>query len=263
MTTKGRARAASLLLVVLASAPVLFGTGAGSAWAQGETSSTTEPTTTSTSLPPSTSSTTTSTTLPPTTTTTAHATTSTTHESTTTTHPTTTTTRATSSSSSTPWGWIVLAVVLVLAAILVALLIGRSRRQGREVDWQRSVRPALTAAELARDLVLSQTENDDAQRRANVSVQVDEAVDGLERAAASAPDDRSRNMATRSAESLRGLAFAVEADHLMRSGGEHPTGEQLAAAAAARRNRAAELEANLLELRAAVTPPVANGRRPG
>ncbi len=45
----------------------------------------------------------------------------------------------------------------------------------------------------------------------------------------------------------------------MRSGGEHPTGEQLAAAAAARRNRAAELEANLLELRAAVTPPPAKG----
>jgi hypothetical protein len=65
----------------------------------------------------------------------------------------------------------------------------------------------------------------------------------------------------RCADSLRGLAFAVEADHLMRSGGEHPTGEQLAAAAAARRNRAAELEANLLELKAAVAPPV-NGRRP-
>ncbi len=261
MTTKGCARAAGLLLAVLASAPLLLGVGAGTAWAQGETT-TTEVTTTSTSAPPSTSSTTTTTTLAPTTTTTAHPTTSTTHEPTTsTTHPTTTTTRASSTSSSTPWGWIILAVVLVLAAILVAVLIARSRRQGREVDWQRSVRPAVTAAELARDLVLSQTDNDDAQRRASVSVQVEEAVEGLERAADTAPDDLSRNMAARSAESLRGLAFAVEADHLMRSGGEHPTGEQLAAAAAARRNRAAELEANLLELKAAVAPPV-NGRRP-
>ena len=67
-------------------------------------------------------------------------------------------------------------------------------------------------------------------------------------------------MCTRCAESLRGLAFAVEADHLMRSGGEHPTGEQLAAADAARRNRSAELAANLLELRSAVTPPATNGR---
>jgi hypothetical protein len=65
-------------------------------------------------------------------------------------------------------------------------------------------------------------------------------------------------MCTRCAESLRGLAFAVEADHLMRSGGEHPTGEQLAAADAARRNRSAELAANLLELRAAVTPQPTN-----
>src|SRR5580704_15567158 len=253
MTTKGCRRAATVLLLALASVPILVGTGAGTAWAQGETTTTTEATTTTTTTAPPT----TTTTLPPSTTTsTTQQATTTTHESTTTTtHPTTTTTRATSSSSSTPWGWIILAVVLVLAVILVALLIGRSKRQGREADWQRAVRPALTAAELARDLILSQTENDDAQRRASVGVQVDEAVEGLERAAESAPDELSRNMCTRSAESLRGLAFAVEADHLMRSGGEHPTGEQLAAADAARRNRSAELAANLLELRSAVTLP--------
>jgi hypothetical protein len=258
MMTKGCRRAATVLLLTLASVPILVGTGAGTAWAQGETTSTTEATTTTTTTAPPT----TTTTLPPSTTTsTTHQVTTTTHESTTTTttHPTTTTTRATASSSSTPWGWIILAVVLVLAVILVAVLIGRSKRQGREADWQRAVRPALTAAELARDLILSQSENDDAQRRASVGVQVDEAVEGLERAAESAPDELSRNMCTRSAESLRGLAFAVEADHLMRSGGEHPTGEQLAAADAARRNRSAELAANLLELRSAVTPPATDG----
>jgi len=121
--------------------------------------------------------------------------------------------------------------------------------------WQRSVRPAVTAAELARDLVLSQSEHDDAQRRASVAAQVDDAVNGLERAAASAPDDVSRNLSERSAESLRGLAFAVEADHLMRSGGENPTGEQLAAADQARRHRRTELESALAELKAAVNPP--------
>jgi hypothetical protein len=124
--------------------------------------------------------------------------------------------------------------------------------------WQRSARPAVTAAELARDLVLSQTENDDAQRRASVAAQVDDAVDGLERAAASAPDDATRALSERSAESLRGMAFAVEADHLMRSGGESPTGEQLAAAAEARRHRRSELDAALAELKALVSPP-----RPG
>jgi hypothetical protein len=145
-------------------------------------------------------------------------------------------------------------VVIVLAAILVALLITRTRRQGREADWQRSAGPAVAAAELARDLVLSQTDADDQQRRASVGVQVDEAVTGLERAATTAPDDAGRALATRAADSLRGLAFAVEADHLMRSGGQHPTGDQLASADAARRNRATELRAALEQLKAAIVP---------
>jgi hypothetical protein len=145
-------------------------------------------------------------------------------------------------------------VVIVLAAALVGLLIARTRRQGREAEWQRSVGPAIAAAELARDLVLSQTEADDPQRRASVGIQVDEAVAGLERAAAAAPDEASSALCTRCAESLRGLAFAVEADHLMRSGGEHPTGDQLASADAAKRNRSAELAAALADLKAAITP---------
>jgi hypothetical protein len=116
------------------------------------------------------------------------------------------------------------------------------------------VLPAVTAAELARELVLSQSDADDNQRRATVAAQVDEAVDGLERAAASAPDDAHRALCTRSAESLRGLAFAVEADHLMRSGGQTPSGAQLASADAARRNRAAELQAALDDLKVAIAP---------
>jgi hypothetical protein len=135
----------------------------------------------------------------------------------------------------------------------VALLIARNRRQGRAADWRRAVGPAVTAAELARELVVSLTATDDPQRRADVSVQVDEAVSSLERAAASAPDEASRALCARCAESLRGLAFAVEADHLLRSGGGHPTGEQLAAADAARRNRSAELDAGLRELKAAAS----------
>ena len=144
--------------------------------------------------------------------------------------------------------------MIVLAIVLVALLIARSRKQAEAADWRRTVRPAITAAELARDLVLSQTENDDQQRRAHVAVQVDEAVEGLERAAASAPDDVTRGMCTRCAESLRGLAFAIEADHLMRSGGEHPTGDQLASADAARRHRSSELDEALFDLKSALAP---------
>lgn len=112
--------------------------------------------------------------------------------------------------------------------------------------------PAITAAELARDLVQSQTPTNGAERRANVNAQVDAAVTSLERAAASAPDERLAALCSRGAKSLRGHAFAVEADHLMRSGGEHPTGAQLASADAARRNRAAELEAAGGELKEAL-----------
>lgn len=107
---------------------------------------------------------------------------------------------------------------------------------------------------MARELILSQTNNDDAQHRATVGVQVDDAVEGLERAAAAAPDETHRSLSMRCADSLRGLAFAVQADHLMRSGGQTPTGEQLASADSARRHRAAELTAALEDLKLAIAP---------
>ena len=228
--------------------PLQLGVFAANAGAQDTSTTSTAPPATTTTAPV----TTTTTTAPATTTTSPAVTTTTHHATTTTTHPTTTTTTAKSSSSTSPWGWVLLGVVIVLAILLVLLLISRTRRQGRVANWRRLTAPAITAAELARDLVLSQTPTDDAEHRASVTTQVDTAVTGLERAAASAPDEQLAGMCTRCAESLRGLAFAVEADHLLRSGGEHPTGAQLAAADAARRNRAAELESALGELKAAL-----------
>jgi hypothetical protein len=249
-----RARRRAALLIVFTAVPLSFGLLATSAAAQPTTTTTTAPTTTTTSPATTTTAPATTTTVPATTTTAPATTTTRTRPSTTTSQPTTTTTKASTSSSSKTWGWVLLAVAIALAAILVALLIARNRRQGHAADWQRSVGPAVTAAELARELVLSLTSGDDPQRRADVSVQVDEAVASLERAAASAPDQASRALCARCAESLRGLAFAVEADHLLRSGGGHPTGEQLAAADAARRHRAAELDVALRELKAANAP---------
>ena len=244
-----------MVLAFLAAVSLQFGLFTTDAGAQptDTTTTTAPPTTTTTTAPPTTTtSAPTTTTTHHTTTTMTHPTTTTTHHTTTTTHPTTTTTRATSSSSSSPWGWVLLGVVILLAILLVLFLLARTRRKGRVTNWRRLVTPAITAAELARDLVQSQAPTDDAERRANVNVQVDSAVTGLERSAASAPDERLAGMCSRSAESLRGLAFAVEADHLMRSGGEHPTGAQLASADAARRSRAAELDAALGELKAAL-----------
>jgi hypothetical protein len=244
MRSKISCRAAAVVLALSAS-PIILGVVSGPAAAQDTTTTTTAVVTTTTAAP-TTTTTEPSTTAPTTTTTRGRPTTTSSHPS------TTTTTTATTTSSSTPWGWVLLAVVIVLAAILVGLLIARTRRQGRVVGWERSVGPAVTAAELARELVLSQSDADDDQRRATVAAQVDDAVDGLERAADSAPDETHRALSTRSAESLRGLAFAVEADHLMRSGGATPTGEQLASADSARRNRSAELNAALADLKAAI-----------
>ena len=240
-------------LIAIAATPVLLGVPSGSAAAQDTTTTSSAPVTTTTAPPttttvPPTTAPTTTTTLPATTTTRARPTTTTSSSTTTTTPP------ATSTSSAKTWGWILLAVVLALAAMLVGLLIARSRRQGREVDWDRSVLPALTAAELARELVQSLTSEDDEQHRATVGVQVDDAVDGLERAAAAAPDETHRSLCMRCANSLRGLAFAVQADYLLRSGGRTPTGEQLASADSARRNRAAELNTALDDLKVAIAP---------
>ena len=240
-------------VVALTAVPLIIGAFSGSAAAQDPTTTlapvttTTLAPTTTTTVPPTTAPTTT-TTLPSTTTTRVRPTTTTSSSTTTTTTPTKHT------SSSKTWGWVLLAVVIALAALLIGLLIARTRRQGREVDWDRSVVPAVTAAELARELILSQTNADDAQHRATVAVQVDDAVDGLERAGAAAPDETHRALCMRCADSLRGLAFAVEADHLMRSGGQTPTGEQLASADSARRNRSAELNRALEDLKLAIAP---------
>jgi hypothetical protein len=89
---------------------------------------------------------------------------------------------------------------------------------------------------------------------------VDEAAGALEQLAGSAVDESEGALSGRSAESLRGLAFAVEADHLMRSGGENPTGAQLAAADEARRRRQTELDSALGQLKRAITPST-SGRR--
>jgi hypothetical protein len=57
---------------------------------------------------------------------------------------------------------------------------------------------------------------------------------------------------------LRGLAFAIEADRLLRHGAGAPTGAQLAEADAARRDREAELDRAIARL----TSRVARGKKP-
>jgi hypothetical protein len=207
------------------------------------TTTTTVPPTTTT-LPPTT---TTSSTVPPTTTTRPPRTT-TTRAST-----TTTTTAKPASSSQTPWGLIALIIVLVLAIVVVLLLMRGRRRKAREAEWRRMVVPALSDAQLARESLLSANAvSDDAEVRGAVSVQVERAGAALDGAARRPPDPAAGSLASSAAGSLRGLAFAVEADRLLRHGTAAPTGAQLAQADEARRARAAELNTALARLSARI-----------
>jgi hypothetical protein len=226
------------------------------------TTTTTVPTTTTT-IPPTT------TTIPPTTTTSTAPTTTTT----TTTHPvrtttttapatTTTTTPSKATSSKTPWGLIVLIIVLVIAIVLVAVLIRSRRKRGAERQWHRAVVPALSDAQLARESLLSGNAlSDDPQLRGAVEVQVEKAATALERAASSAPDPQAGSLATAAAAALRGLAFAIEADRLLRHGASAPSGVQLAQADDARRARSGELSTALARLSTRIgSTPAASGR---
>jgi hypothetical protein len=210
---------------------------------------TTEPTTTTT-VPPTT------TTEAPTTTTTVPATT-TTEAPTTTTEPATTTTTApltTTTSSSTPWGLIVLIVVLVILIVVIALVLWSRKKRGAEAAWRRTVVPALSDAQLARDALLSgNAESEDPEVRGAVAVQVERAATALDRSVRSAPDEQTGAMASAGAEAVRNLAFAIEADRLLRHGTSAPSGMQLAQADEARRSRGTELNTALARLSARVS----------
>jgi hypothetical protein len=139
--------------------------------------------------------------------------------------------------------------------VLVALLLRSRKRRGIETEWRRSVVPALSDAQLARESLLSgNAESDDPQVRAAVEVQVERAATALERTTAHAPDPQAGTMAGSAASGLRGLAFAIEADRLLRHGTSAPSGAQLAQADEARRARAAELNSALSVLARRVGP---------
>jgi hypothetical protein len=224
-----------------------------------DTTTTTVPVTTTTAPP---------TTLAPTTTTssTAPATTSSRPARTTTTTvpATTTTTRPqTQASSNTPWALIAVIIVLVIAIVVVALLMRSRKRRGVEAEWRRAVVPALSDAQLAREsLAGGNAASEDPEVRGAVAVQVERAAVALDGAARKAPDPEARSMTTSAAGALRGLAFAIEADRLLRHGTSAPTGVQLAQADQARRDRSTELNTALARLSARIgSPPGSSARR--
>ncbi len=209
--------------------------------------------TTTTESPTTSTESTTTTTVAPTTTSTTEAPTTTTTEA-----PTTTTTAPSQpAGSSTPWGWIIGAIVLVVAIVilLVALASARKRREA-EQEWQPIAATALTATQLARDAVLTgSVVPDDPSRLLAVRRQVDGATESLQRAVETAPDDVARRAATSTVDALRGLAFAIESERLLHDRTVAPTGDQLAQADEARRARSADLEMALARLGERIGPP--------
>ena len=219
-----------------------------------DTTTTTVVPTTTTVVPTTTTSSTTTSTTPPTTTTSTSSTTTTTTPTTTTTAP------GTTSTSPTPWGLIALVVVLVLLiGLVVFVMVARNRKSALDA-WRRRALPAVSDAKLAREALLSPSAiSDDAELRGAVAVQVDRASTALERVGSTSPDPAAGGSATTAAGALRGLAFAIEADRLLRHGAAAPTGVQLAQADEARRDRDAELQGALARLQAHVAPPGGKG----
>jgi hypothetical protein len=145
----------------------------------------------------------------------------------------------------------VVAVVLVALVVLLAVLLRRRARRLAATTWRRTVQPALDDARLARESLLSANAvSVDPQIRGAVEVQVDRAARALEQTAMAAPDEVAQQITGSVATALRGLAFAVEADRLLRQGAAAPTGVQLAQADEARRSRLAELDGALARLAA-------------
>ncbi len=221
------------------------------------TTTTTAPATTSTA-PATTTTAPTTTTTAPATTTTGPATTTTTAPATTTTRPSTpsTTTTTTTTTSSSTWWWLALALVLV--AILLTLIVIGVRRRGQkqaEAAWRGDTVGALDGARLARELLPSSgSAIADAAHWQSVRERVEQAAQSLDRAGAVAPSPEGASSARGTAEALRGLVFALEADRLLRDGVQAPSPEQLGQADAACRARAADLDAALGRLDRLVNP---------
>jgi hypothetical protein len=220
------------------------------------TTTSTEPPTTTSTVPPTT------TTVPSTTTTTTTVPSTTTKPTTTTTTKPTTKPSTKTTASKTPWGLIVLILVLVIAIVLVAILLAARKKKSAETRWRRMVVPALSDAQLARESLQSANAmSDDPELRASVEVQVERASAALERAVPGAPDLEAGSQATNAANALRGLAFAIEADRLLRHGASAPTGTQLAQADEARRARTVELNSALAGLSGRIGSPPGRSSR--
>jgi hypothetical protein len=241
-------------LTVVVVVVLMLAFGSGVAYAQ------------TTTLAPTTTAAPTTTTAAPTTTT--EAPTTTTESTSTTTSSTTTTTvapaPASSSGSDVPWGWIIAALVVVALALIAFLVRQRIVGKRNEAAWKADARNVLGDAELARDMLEGEARPDQVEepaRRATVQNNVESVAASLDRLASGAPSKEAAADTIAVAGSLRGYAFALEAERLLRDGPNPPTGDQLASADQARRTRESDLDRALGALRARVVEPEDTAQR--
>jgi hypothetical protein len=137
----------------------------------------------------------------------------------------------TASTTSTPWGWIILGVVLV-AALVAGIVIWR-RRQSGSAAWSRHMADLTQRSFVLLDDVLAQG--------SVVTGHVQALAAEAQTLETRAPDDLSRRAAGRLRAQLAELAAALETDRALRLGSP-PSAEQLSYSTALIRQQVKDLQ---------------------
>src|SRR3954453_6399034 len=161
---------------------------------------------------------------------------------------------------STPWGWILLAVGVAGAIIVIAMLVHRRTQRRRLEAWRQQTRGAVDAAFVARDLLPAHGRDiTDLPHWESIRATADQAAAGLQAATGSAPAPDAAAAANDAAEALSGSTFALESSRLVQAAQPPPSAAQLAEADALVQTRKTVLDTALARLRAVVSPPAPGG----
>ena len=148
----------------------------------------------------------------------------------------------TADTTSTPWGWIILGVVVV-AALLAGMVFWRRRKAG-SAEWSKHMADLTQRCFVLLDDVLAQG--------SVVTGHVQALAAEAQTLETRAPDDLSRSAAGRLRAQLAELAATLETDRALRLGSPPPSAEQLSYSTALIRQQVNQLQAVL-------RPPAAGG----